>query len=178
MCNSKQDSLLDSERIPAAPTTDKSNELPLSSPDEVVIPPTEPVEFTELNGHGSDVHPVPSPSVAPPQPTNVELADAGPSDTENVPPEAPVIGGELPRRGAKPDSAGEDAAGKATGSLLPVILIVIGVVVTVVLIGAVVSSLLKSSLASGGGAPSLPPVAPEQQPLNEVQAQRTAQMDW
>lgn len=109
--------------------------------------------------------------------------NAPPADTEAPQPaELPAIEGEELARFALPPKSNEeeDLPAEATaGTLLPVVLIVIGVVVSIVLIGAVVSALLKSSLVSGGAAPPPPaPATPEQAPLNDVQAQRTAQMDW
>lgn len=55
------------------------------------------------------------------------------------------------------------------------ILIVIGIVVGAVLIAAVISTVLKSSPEPLAGSPGQ---VPEQAPLNDVQAQRTGQMEW
>nr|CAB3263372.1 laminin subunit alpha-5 [Phallusia mammillata] len=110
--------------------------------------------------------------------------NAPPADTEAPEPSThiiPPIGDEFARFALPPDTKTDDEfqPEAATGTLLPVVLIVIGVIVSIVLIGAVVSALLKSSLVSGGAAPPPPAAAsPEQMPLNDVQAQRTAQMDW
>lgn len=61
---------------------------------------------------------------------------------------------------------------------LPAVLIVIAVVVAVTLIAAVISVVLKSSFLSGSvGVPPHPPT-PEQQYLNPIEPQRTAQIQW
>ena len=72
-----------------------------------------------------------------------------------------------------------ETASAGQGNVLPVVLIVIGVIVGVVLIAAVISMLLKggASAAGAGGSSGAQP-ALEQAPLNDVQAQRVAQMDW
>ncbi|XP_039265221.2 laminin subunit alpha-5-like isoform X2 [Styela clava] len=69
----------------------------------------------------------------------------------------------------------------ASSSVVPAILIIIGVIVGVVLFAAVVSAVMKGGLFAGGAGsvPANPPPPPmEQAPLNDVQAQRVAQMDW
>lgn len=80
----------------------------------------------------------------------------------------------------KPEYDEDEAA--SSSSVLPAVLIIIGVIVGVVLFAAIVSVVLKSSMISGitgSGSPGLPPPVPQEQaPLNDVQAQRVAQIDW
>ena len=84
---------------------------------------------------------------------------------------------ELPEERAKL-TGGKQNFAKGSGNVLPVVLIVIGVIVGVVLLAAVVSMLLKGGLFGASGAASGVEPPPEQAPLNDVQAQRVAQMDW
>lgn len=61
--------------------------------------------------------------------------------------------------------------------ILPVLLIIIGFIVGVVLVAALISVIMNGNLF--GTAPvQPPPPSPAQAPLNIIQAQQVAQMDW
>ena len=77
-------------------------------------------------------------------------------------------------------TAEKDEVTPGRGNVLPVILIVIGVIAGVALIAALISTLLRGGFAAGEGAAAVPAAQspPEQTPLNQVQADRIAQMDW
>merc|ERR1712136_412318 len=136
---------------------------------EIIVPETEAI-----------TEPPPPPPTKPPTtttqpPTTTTTTEAVSTTTEfNLEPPA-----EQARMIGNPKLAGASFDSDSGSVLGPVV--VLAAIVLIALVAAVIHAVMKSSsfaggAAAGGGATSV--FAPEEQPLNDVQPQRSAQVEW
>jgi len=119
--------------------------------------------------------PPPPPPTQPPTTTTTEAPSTTTEfDLEPPPEQARMVGN--PRMRANNNNVADKGV-ETAGVIGP--LVIIAAIVLIALVAAVISAVMKSSrfaVNSGGSATSV--FAPEEQPLNDVQPQRSAQVEW
>lgn len=161
----------------------------------VILPPRAPTATTEAAGAGLDETPAtttvvvppvvditepppPPPTKPPTTTTTTTAAPAAETTTQfdlDAPPEQARQVGVNPRMRA--NNVVENKGVETAGVIGP--LVIIAAIVLIALVAAVISAVMKSSryaANTGGSATSV--FAPEEQPLNDVPAPRSAQVEW